>query len=166
MPKEISLLGHRSNTQKSKLVMSLIPGSSPVLMPGKRWACRGGRSGAGLLKCGARKKEKSQWRNRSRSRQDGSQALELSSLFADIKTLCTHEHYGGKCCLWRLETTNPGMAKMDHCCVDPWGHVVPLKYRRLGHLDLHPGGDRPHGMQLSSYTGTEQRGTFRRAKVR
>lgn len=87
---------------KNKLAMFLIPQRSPVLTPGKRWACRGGRSRADLLKCRARKREKSQWRNASRSQQGGSQALELCWLFADIKTLCTHEHYGGKSCLRRF----------------------------------------------------------------
>lgn len=101
-PKRSACLHTGPNTLKSELVTSVILGSSPMPMPGKRWACRGGRSGAGLLKCSTRKREKSQRRNRSRSWQGGSQALELSSLFADGKTLCTHERYGGKCCLWRL----------------------------------------------------------------
>lgn len=43
------------------------------------------------------------------------------------------------------------------------GHMVPLKSHRLGHLDSHPAGD---GMQLSPHSGTEQRGTSRRARPR
>lgn len=62
---------------QSKLVTSLIKEElfSCVVTPGKRWAGRGGRSRAGLLKGRARKSEKSKRRSSSGSWQGGTKPL-------------------------------------------------------------------------------------------